>query len=176
LAAGCTAISAALGLLHLPNPAATLVSCAPSPGADHACCCLHGHQRLCFASHPCELELHAERIFASHFSTQAPLPEARCMDHRYSRCALGPEASILAVVVCLCAGLYLLRVAYKRGHILKPFAGWQTALRERAVTHNQFLGPPERCRPPRTRAWSHFPDTPPPASPGRSSPASAFPG
>ncbi|MDQ6620429.1 MAG: CPBP family intramembrane metalloprotease [Pseudomonadota bacterium] len=32
----------------------------------------------------------------------------------------GPEASIVAVAVCLAAGLYLLRVAHNRGHMLTP--------------------------------------------------------
>jgi uncharacterized protein len=34
--------------------------------------------------------------------------------------SFGPEASIVAVVVCLAAGLYLLRVAQQRGHIQRP--------------------------------------------------------
>jgi membrane protease YdiL (CAAX protease family) len=34
--------------------------------------------------------------------------------------AFGPEASIVAVAVCLAAGLYLVRVANAKGHILKP--------------------------------------------------------
>jgi uncharacterized protein len=32
----------------------------------------------------------------------------------------GPEASIVAVVVCFAAGLYMLRVAHKKRHFLRP--------------------------------------------------------
>jgi hypothetical protein len=34
--------------------------------------------------------------------------------------AFGPEASIVAVAVCLAIGLYFLRVAHAKGHILRP--------------------------------------------------------
>lgn len=34
--------------------------------------------------------------------------------------AFGPEASIVAVVVCLAAGVYLLRLARSKGHVLAP--------------------------------------------------------
>lgn len=40
--------------------------------------------------------------------------------------AFGPEASIIAVAVCLVAGLYFLRVAKLKGHILRP--SWRPPL------------------------------------------------
>jgi uncharacterized protein len=42
----------------------------------------------------------------------------------------GPEASIVAVVVCFAAGLYMLRVAHKKQHFLRP--SWR---REEAAIH-----------------------------------------
>jgi CAAX amino terminal protease family. len=39
--------------------------------------------------------------------------------------AFGPEASIVAVAVCLAVGLYFLRVANAKGHILRP--SWRRA-------------------------------------------------
>ena len=39
--------------------------------------------------------------------------------------AFGPEASIVAVAACLAVGLYFLRVANARGHILRP--SWHSA-------------------------------------------------
>jgi CAAX protease family protein len=35
--------------------------------------------------------------------------------------AFGPEASIVAVLICLAAGIVLLRIASRRGHIVQPF-------------------------------------------------------
>ena len=121
-------ISAALfGLLHLPNPQATIVSSAAialEAGVMLAAAYMVT-RRVWLA-----IGIHVAWNFAQSgiFGVAASgVKGTGFMEGDLhgppilSGGAFGPEASIVAVVVCLAAGLYLLRAAHNRGHILRPF-------------------------------------------------------
>jgi membrane protease YdiL (CAAX protease family) len=121
-------ISAALfGLLHLAGPHATMVSCAAialEAGVMFAAAYMVT-RRLWLA-----IGIHASWNFTqsgifgvatSGTQSTGYLEGTLRGPSILSGGTFGPEASIVAVVVCLGAGLCLLRVAYKRGHILRPF-------------------------------------------------------
>jgi membrane protease YdiL (CAAX protease family) len=120
-------ISAALfGLLHLPNPQATIVSSAAialEAGVMLAAAYMVT-RRVWLA-----IGIHVSWNFAQSgiFGVAASGVESTGYlegdlhgTSILSGGTFGPEASIVAVVVCLAAGLYLLRVAHKREHILRP--------------------------------------------------------
>jgi membrane protease YdiL (CAAX protease family) len=120
-------ISAALfGLMHLPNPQATIVSSAAialEAGVMLAAAYMVT-RRVWLA-----IGIHAAWNFAQSgiFGVAASGVESTGYlkgdlhgATLLSGGAFGPEASIVAVVVCLAAGLVMLRVAHDRGHVLRP--------------------------------------------------------
>ena len=119
--------SAALfGLMHLPNPQATIVSSAAitlEAGVMLAAAYMVT-RRVWLA-----IGIHVAWNFAQGgiFGVAASgVNSAGYLDGYLdgppilSGGAFGPEASIVAVVVCLVAGLFLLRIAHSRRHILRP--------------------------------------------------------
>ena len=127
LALGITAIL--FGLMHLPNPQATLVSSAAialEAGVMLAAAYMVT-RRVWLA-----IGIHVAWNFAqsgifgvatSGVESTGYLEGVLNGPPILSGGSFGPEASIIAVVVCSAAGLYMLRVAYKKKHLLKPF--WQ---------------------------------------------------
>jgi len=126
-------ISAALfGLMHLPNPQATMVSSAAialEAGVMLAAAYMVT-RRVWLA-----IGIHAGWNFTqsgifgvatSGVQSTGYLEGTLSGPSILSGGTFGAEASIVAVIVCLGAGLYLLRVAQKRGHILRP--SWRPGL------------------------------------------------
>ena len=120
------AISAALfGLLHLANPQATIVSSAAiALEAGIMLAAAYMVTRRVWLA----IGIHAAWNFAqsgiSGLTTSGVEITGYLQGDLHGPSMLtggsfGPEASIVAVVVCLAAGLYLLRVAQEREHILR---------------------------------------------------------
>lgn len=120
-------ISAALfGLMHLPNPQATMVSSAAialEAGVMLAAAYMVT-RRVWLA-----IGIHVGWNFTQSgvFGVAASGVESTGYFKGdlhgtpiLSGGTFGPEASIIAVVVCLAAGLFMLRVAHNRGHFLRP--------------------------------------------------------
>ncbi|HEX2541625.1 MAG TPA: CPBP family intramembrane glutamic endopeptidase [Caldimonas sp.] len=120
-------LSAALfGLMHLPNPEATLMSStaiALEAGVMLAAAYMVT-RRVWLA-----IGIHASWNFAQSgiFGVATSGVESagylngQLSGHPVlSGGSFGPEASIVAVAVCLAAGLLLLRMAHDRGHVRKP--------------------------------------------------------
>ena len=120
-------ISAALfGLMHLPNPQATIVSSAAialEAGVMLAAAYMVT-RRVWLA-----IGIHVAWNFAQGgiFGVAASGVKSTGYLDGYlngppilSGGAFGPEASIVGVVACLAAGVFLLRVAHNRRHILRP--------------------------------------------------------
>ncbi len=129
------AISAVLfGALHLANPQATALS--------SAAIALEAGVMLAAAYMVTRRIWLAIGIHAAWNFTQGGIfgvPTSGVASHGYfegqlhgasllSGGAFGPEASIVAVIVCLAAGLWMLRVANARGHFFGP--SWQTRIRK----------------------------------------------
>ena len=125
-------ISAALfGLMHLPNPQATWLSSsaiALEAGVMLAAAYMLT-RRLWLA-----IGIHAAWNFAQSgiFGVAASGVESTGYlkgdlqgATLLSGGTFGPEASLVAVAVCLAAGLVMLRMAHSRGHVLKP--SWRSS-------------------------------------------------
>jgi membrane protease YdiL (CAAX protease family) len=128
------AISASLfGLMHLPNPQATWLSSAAialEAGVMLAAAYMVT-RRLWLA-----IGIHAAWNFAQSgiFGVAASGVESTGYlkgdlqgPALLSGGAFGPEASIVAVVVCLATGAVMLLVAHRKGHVLRP--SWRVAAR-----------------------------------------------
>ena len=121
------AISAILfGVLHLPNPEATaLSSAAIALEAGVMLAAAYMVTRRVWLA----IGIHMAWNFTQSGIFGAPtsgVPSPGFLEGQLHGSALlsggsfGPEASIVAVTVCLALGLYFLRMAHARGHILKP--------------------------------------------------------
>ena len=120
-------ISAAFfGLLHLPNPQATIVSSAAialEAGVMLAAAYMVTRRVWLAIGIHVAWNFAQSGIFgvaASGVKSTGYLEGDLHGPPLLSGGAFGPEASIVAVVVCLAVGLYLLRVAHRKGHILRP--------------------------------------------------------
>lgn len=130
LALGISALI--FGLLHWPNPDATVVSCVAIAleagvmlGAAYMLT-----RRVWLA-----VGIHISWNFTQSGIFGVPtsgMKSAGLLEGRLQGSALlsgggfGPEASIVAVVVCLAAGVWMLRAASAKGHVLQP--SWQADL------------------------------------------------
>lgn len=121
------AISAVLfGVMHLPNPEATaLSSAAIALEAGVMLAAAYVLTRRVWLA----IGIHMAWNFTQSGIFGAPtsgVPSPGFLEGQLHGSALlsggafGPEASIVAVAVCLALGLYFLRVAHARGHILPP--------------------------------------------------------
>ncbi|QTN26546.1 CPBP family intramembrane metalloprotease [Rhodoferax sp. AJA081-3] len=121
------AISAILfGVMHLPNPEATaLSSAAIALEAGVMLAAAYMLTRRVWLA----IGIHMAWNFTQSGIFGAPtsgVPSPGFLEGQLHGPALlsggsfGPEASIVAVTVCLALGLYMLRLAHARGHILKP--------------------------------------------------------
>lgn len=120
-------ISAALfGLMHLPNPQATIVSSAAialEAGVMLAAAYMVTRRVWLAVGIHAAWNFAQSGIFgvaASGVESTGYLKGALHGPTLLSGGAFGPEASIVAVVVCVAAGLVMLRVAHDRGHVLRP--------------------------------------------------------
>jgi uncharacterized protein len=124
LALGITAVL--FGLMHLPNPQATVVSStAISLEAGVMLAAAYMVTRRVWLA----IGIHIAWNFAqsgifgvatSGVESAGYLQGNLNGPTILSGGTFGPEASIVAVVVCFAAGLYMLRVAHKKKHFLRP--------------------------------------------------------
>lgn len=126
------ALSAVLfGVMHLPNPEATALSSAAIAleGGVMLAAAFMVTRRVWLA-----IGIHLAWNFTQSGIFGAPtsgVPSPGFLEGQLhgpallSGGAFGPEASIVAVAVCLALGLYLLRLAHTKGHILPP--SWRRA-------------------------------------------------
>ncbi|MES2584202.1 MAG: CPBP family intramembrane glutamic endopeptidase [Pseudomonadota bacterium] len=115
------------GLMHLPNPEATaLSSAAIALEAGVMLAAAYMVTRRVWLA----IGIHVAWNFTQSGIFGAPtsgVPSPGFLEGQLHGPALlsggsfGPEASIVAVTVCLALGLYFLRVAHTRGHILQPW-------------------------------------------------------
>ena len=126
-------ISAALfGLLHLGNPQATMVSCASialEAGVMLAAAYMVTRRVWLAVGIHVGWNFTQSGIFGvatSGVQSTGYLEGNLSGAPILSGGAFGAEASIVAVVVCLAAGVFMLRMAHKRGHVQRP--SWRAAV------------------------------------------------